>query len=152
MPTPFDDVEDLALMSFKDWELDALYNNEETTKFQTLLDGWLIKSIPSFTNCKTNLTYTLASRQLDNTLSDSEKTILSNLIVLTWMDSQIFDVRQMSLHLNDTDFKMYSEAQNLTAKVNAQVMLREKISQDMVDYGFKNVPWQEWAEGNFFGT
>jgi hypothetical protein len=75
--------------------------------------------------------------------------ILSNLEVIMWMDAQIIDIRQMNVYLNDTDFKTHSNNQNLTAKINVQEILREKVSQQMVDYGLKGIDWTSWGAGTF---
>jgi hypothetical protein len=46
-------------------------------------------------------------------------------------------------------FKHYSEAQNLTAKINTQNILIERVNQQMEVYGLKNVDWVSWGLGNF---
>jgi hypothetical protein len=147
--TTFDNIHDLALISIKDWRLDALYT-ANPTNFNTAMDGYLVKSISFFTNCKQDLTnYTYASRTFNIVLTLTEQTILSNLEVIMWMDSQILDVRQMSLFLSDTDFKTFSQAQNLKAKIDAQNMLREKVNQDMTNYELKSIDWDAWAAGTY---
>jgi hypothetical protein len=148
MGTSFDDIHSYALMSIADWRLDQIYT-VSPANFNTVLDGWLIKSIPLFDNCNQELSYDTATRTFTNTLTLAEQTILSNLEILTWMDKQVLDVRQFSNVLNSTDFKIFSSAQNLTAKINAQEILRERVSQQMQNYGLKNVPWSDWGDGNF---
>jgi hypothetical protein len=55
----------------------------------------------------------------------------------------------MQLHLNDTDFKHYSEAQNLTAKINTRNILQESVNQDMTNYELRNVDWASWQNQYF---
>jgi hypothetical protein len=93
--------------------------------------------------------YDLTLRQFNITLDLTEQIILSNLEIVTWMDAQILDVKQFSVLLNDTDFKTYSSARNLKAKMDVQIILREKINQDMTNYGVKNIPWTDWGNGVF---
>lgn len=150
MTTSFDEVHDLMLLSIKDYNLDKLYTTS-ASDFYNFLDGIIIKSIPFFTNCQKDLTdYDLSKREFNVDLNLQEKVILSNLEIITWMDKQILDITQFSLFLNDTDFKTYSQAQNLKSKQDSQNILREKVNQDMSNYGLRNVPWSEWANGTFF--
>lgn len=152
MATSFDEIFDLALVSFRDYKLDKLYNTSETD-FKNVLQGYLLKAIPKFSNCKKTLdSYDLTNKIFNVDLSLEEKVILSDFTVIEWMNPNILDITQMSLHLNDTDFKHYSEQQNLKGKIDAQNILREKVNQDTVVYGLKNIPWDSWAGGNFFGT
>lgn len=78
-----------------------------------------------------------------------EKNILSELMVQTWLEWVINDIRQINLHLQDNDFKTFSEESNLKQKSEYCDRLREKISQDMVDYGLRITPFDKWAEGDY---
>jgi hypothetical protein len=152
MATPFDTIHNYALVVIRDYKIDKLYSLS-VDDFKTFMDGFLLRSIPMFTNCQKDLNdYNLNTRQFNPTLDLTEQIILSNLEVITWMDSKILDVTQMQNQLNDTDFKMYSQAQNLKAKTDTREILREVVNQDMTNYGLKNIPWDSWAGGNFFGT
>jgi len=152
MTTSFDEIYDLALVSFRDYKLDQLYDISESD-FKNVLQGYLFKAIPKFTNCKKDLEdINTTTKQFNSILTLTEQVILSDCTVIEWMTPKILDITQMELHLNDTDYKHYSEQQNLKGKQDAQNVLREKINQDMVNYGLKNIPWSEWAGGNFFGT
>lgn len=148
--TNFLDVYDLSLISFKDYQLNKIYDVSKDD-FYNILKGYLIKAITKFTNNKKDLENNLdiANGQFLVDLTLTEQVILSDLTVIEWMSSKILDITQMSLHLNDTDFKVYSEAQNLTAKINAQNILREKIDLDMGRYGIKNINWKDWMAGNY---
>ena len=92
------------------------------------MDNFLLRSIPLFTNCQQDLTdYNTTTRTFNIELSLQEQMILSDLEILTWLDSQILDIKQFSLILNNTDFKTYSSAQNLTAKLNLRALLWEEL-------------------------
>lgn len=149
MATSFDEITDLALVSFRDYKLDKLYSLSEAD-FKNVFEGYLYKAIPKFNNCLKDLEdINTNTKVFNSTLSLTEKVILSDLSVIEWMTSKILDVTQMELHLNDTDFKHYSEREILRGKVEVQEILRERVSQDCVNYGLKNAPWVEWGDGNF---
>ena len=149
MQTSFDEIYDLVLVSFRDYKLDKLYDISETD-FKNILQGYLFKAIPKFTNCQKDLEdFNTTTKTFNSTLTLTEKVILSDYAVIEWMTSKILDITQMELHLNDTDFKHYSEQQNLTGKINVQNILIERINTETTRYGIKNIPWSEWAGGNF---
>lgn len=109
-----------------------------------------MRSIPKFTNCTKNImNVTSDDTEFSVELDLSEKNILSELMVYTWLEWIINDIRQINLHLQDNDFKTYSEESNLKQKSEYCDRLREKISQDMVDYGLRMTPFDKWAEGDY---
>ena len=55
----------------------------------------------------------------------------------------------MNLSLNDNDFKHYSEEKNLKEKSTYADRLREKVSQEMTNYGLYRTPFSQWAVGNY---
>ena len=59
------------------------------------------------------------------------------------------DITQMNLTLNDNDFKHFAEEKNLEKKIETRDRQREINAQQMWDYDFKNVPWTDWASGNY---
>ena len=149
MATTYDEIIDLAWVEVVDYELDELFSASEPD-FKTYSDGFLIKAIPKFTNSAQDLTdRNDTTRTFNITLSDKEQQILSDLMVNRWFNRHIQDVTQFDLHLNDTDFKHFAEANNLTAKQNKFCMNREVVNQDMTDYGLKNIDWNAWGAGNF---
>lgn len=148
--TPFDSIYDLFLVEIQDYNLDNLYA-ATPTDFYNYLQGYLVKAIPDFSNCIQDLqnNYDTVNAVFNLTLTLTEQVILANLMTIKWLNKQINDIKQMNLHLNDTDFKFYSEAQNLREKVNHRNNLREIVNQDMVTYGLKNVNWTNWQNGVF---
>lgn len=147
--TSFDEIYDLALVSFRDYKLDKLYDICEDN-FKNVMQGYLFKAIPKFTDCKKNLEdFDLVTKVFNFTLTLTEKVILSDFLVIEWMTSKILDITQMQLHLNSTDYKIYSEERNLKGKTDVQNILIERVNQSVTNYGIKNIPWNEWAGGNF---
>jgi hypothetical protein len=149
MTTSFEEVYDLALISFRDYRLNKIYDISED-EFKNVLQGYLFKAIPKFTNCKKNLEdINTTTKVFNSDLTLTEKVILSDYTVIEWMTPQILDITQMELHLNDTDFKHYAEERNLSGKIAVQNILIERADKDTTRYGIKNIPWSEWAGGNF---
>ena len=147
--TTFDDIHDLTMLVIQDFKLNELYDSSPTN-FNTTMDGLLIRSLSDFTNCVQDLTdYTLSTRTFDIVLTLTEKMILSKLQVITWLNSKILDVMQLQNWLNDTDFRTFSSAQNLKAKMDAREILREEVSQNMTSYGLTATPWTDWGNGVF---
>ena len=72
-------------------------------------------------------------------------------MVKEWLSKEVKNLLQLRLHVQDVDFKTYSEAQNLTAKQNALTLLKEECSQLLIDNGYKNNSWSDWYSGNFSG-
>lgn len=149
MATTYDDIYDLALVTLRDYNLDALYQSSPTD-FRAYFKGFLIRAIPKFTNCQQDLSdRNDVTNTFNVTLTDKESDILARLTNIMWAEKEIKDITQMNLHLNDADFKHFSEAQNLTAKNNLRITEREIVNQDMTDYGLSKVDWSAWGSGEF---
>ena len=152
MATTYEEIYDLFTVQIRDYELDALYTSS-ATNWATYLEGFLILSIPKFRNCAQDLTDRNDTTQTFNiTLTDDENSILSELMVVEWLNRDIHDIRQMRLHLNDTDFKHYAEANNLNAKESAKSQIRNEVYQQMVEYGLDHTAWADWADGDYSGS
>jgi len=149
MATTYDEIYDLALVSIRDYKLDELFAIDPAD-FKTYLKGFLIRAIPKFTNSRQDLDDRNDSTDTFNiTLTTKEKDILATLLTNEWLTKEIKDVTQFNLHLNDTDFKHYAEANNLDKKQLLYDKVREIVNQDMVDYGLKQIDWAAWGSGNF---
>ena len=138
MATSFDSIKDLALIIIRDYKLDKLYE-KSADDFQKYTDGMLIKSIPKFVECLQPLDYSTETREFANKLTLKEQSILADWFVYTWFETNVNDVTQFNLHLTNTDFKHYAEANNLDAKSEYLDRMREKIKQDSLDYQNENI-------------
>ena len=64
---------------------------------------------------------------------------------------EVQDVNQMNLHLQDRDFKVYSESQNLKEKSLHLDKTKEYNSQTMTVYSYsKSTDWANWLSGTFY--
>lgn len=124
---------------------------EDIDVAEDLLETFLIRGTSHFKNCvkpiKSNIN--LTDKCFESELDLDEINILSDLMVLAWLDWNNSNIIEMNLALNDTDFKRFSEEKNLREKTMYADRLREKVNQDMVDYGLKRTPFKEWAAGNY---
>ncbi len=150
MGTPFSDVFDMFLTNVKDYKIDELYEISSTpgSHFFNYLEGFLFRALPNFTNCIKNLDdIDDVTKSFNEELTSLEKNILSDLMAYEWFLREVNDVTQFNLTLTDTDFKHFSEAQNLREKQEKADRMREMYEQKMTVYGLKNIPWVDWSNG-----
>lgn len=150
MGTQISDVIDMALVSIQDYKLNKLYNvSESHTEWRDYLYGFLSLAVCDFDNCNQSLDYDLVNGTFSATLTNQEKMILSRWIVYEWFVREVNNVLQFNGKLTDNDFKHYSEAQNLQAKMEYKDRTREVVMQMMVDYEKNSIDYKEWANGNY---
>jgi len=149
MATNFSDVYDQFMMLVSDYRLIELYN-ASTTDFETYLFGWLKPSISDFKSCSQSLAYT--GTAFDETLTNDNIVILASFMKKYWLKKEIADITQMSLHVQDRDFKTYAESSNLREKRETYIQDLEELSQRLVDYGLDTVDWDSWFAGTYFST
>lgn len=147
--TKFEDVYRLFLSTIHDYNLKKLFK-EYYDVAEDLILTYLQKAIPKFYNCKKNIkNLDLENKCFYVSLDIDELDILSQLMVIEWWTSNINDIRQASLTLNDIDYKHYSEEKNLLGKSKYRNELREIVNQDIVQYGLNHTPFADWAGGNY---
>ena len=148
--TSFNDIYDQFLMMVKDYRLNSLYESS-VTNFTTHLSGWLIPAITDFNRCDQSLEYT--GTDFTETLSPKNIKILAMMMKRYWLNQEIENITQMSLHVQDRDFKTFAEANNLNAKKDKYILDMEEISQTLVDYGMDYViDWDAWETGVYRAT
>ncbi len=138
MATTYSEIFDLAMQNIQDYFLEKMFATS-LENYENFMTGFLIKSIPNFSNCLKDLEDRDDTLKTFNTdLNTDEKVILSNLLRVEWLTWRINDIRQFEVHLNDTDFKIYSEANNLKEKRNLLNETREIMSKQISKYNLKN--------------
>lgn len=148
--TRFEDVYKIFLSSIQDYNIKKMFD-EDFEIAEDLLQTFLIRAVSHFKNCvkpikqKMNLDIKCFEVNLDI----DEINIISDLMVLSWLDWNNNNIIQMNISLNDNDFRHFSEEKNLKEKTEYADRLREKVNQDMVDYGLYRTPFKEWAVGNY---
>ena len=141
MPTPFDSVEDLALIAIRDYKIDKLYNHS-IEQFQQYLDGFLLTAIPNFRNCRQSLDYDIEQRQFNADLSSMEQSILADLWVIEWFSKETNDATQIHNKLQVTSaFTSLSASQNLKEKSTYLDKLREGVDLKITQYQLQALPY-----------
>lgn len=135
--TSFSDIYDMALITINDYRINSLFESDEEA-FYLYMRGLLLRSIPKFIGCKKNLEYSIDDEEFLEDLSKKEIDILSDLICITWLESNTNDATQINLHLQGRDQKTFSESQNLKEKASRLDEMREKFRQDVTDYQLDN--------------
>jgi len=151
MGSSFSQVFDLFMIQIKDWRLQNLYESS-VLDFEKYLSGFLVLSVPQFeTVCNQSLAYDETTSSFTETLAKDNLVILAQLMVEKWLEKEVQDVNQMNLHLQDRDFKVYSESQNLREKSTHLDKTKEYNSQAMTSYSYnKSTDWAKWFSGTFY--
>ena len=143
MATPYSEVFNLFLASIQDYRINRLYQ-KSVDDMEKYLMPFLIKAIINFRKCKTDLEDRDDENRIFNqTLSTDEKVILSNLMMVEWLTKEVNDILQMRLYLQDTDFKTYSQANNLREKRELLTTMKEMVDKQIVQYSYNNFDWSK---------
>ena len=148
--TPYSDIIDLALVSIEDYHLNRVAV-ENPEAFLTILEGYMIRGLGNFTWCKHNLDDRDDSNKRFNVaLTSLEKKIIADYTVISWLDKEINDTRQITAMMqNKNEAHRYSEANNLRAKEEWRVKLYEDVGIKKTEYSLINTPWKDWANGDY---
>jgi hypothetical protein len=154
MTTPISDITDLFMARIQDYKLDNIFSTSGSLTLASYSEPWLLDSIGEFEDfCDQSLTYIVCGSAtegyFEQDLNMKNKLILSKFMVKYWLQKEINNSLQMSLHITDRDFKTFSAAQNLKAKQDYLCGLKEELSQDIIDYAYKRNNWDNWANQNF---
>jgi len=143
MATPYSEVFNLFLASIQDYRINRLYE-QSVEEMENYLMPFLIKAITNFRKCKTDLEDRDDTNKVFNqTLSTDEKVILSNLMIVEWLTKEVNDILGMKLFLQDTDFKTYSQSQNLKEKRELLTTMKEMVDKQIVQYSYNNFDWSK---------
>ena len=133
MGTPFTDVYGLALVTINDYKINNLAVSNPTG-FNMLCEGYLMRAIPTFYGCLTDLSFNMTDKEFDNELSIQEINILADLMSIQWFLSKIQNVTQFDKKLPTRDFKILGEESNLKAKTAYLDILTERVKKSVSDY------------------
>ena len=145
--TPYDDIIDLALVSIEDYHLNKLAINSPND-FNIVLEGFMIRGLANFENCNKDLSQRNDKDRLFKVkLDEIEKSIIADYTVISWLDKEINDVRQITgMMQNQKEAHRYSEANNLNAKVHRRDQLMEQVATKKTTYSLNKVDWlNKWA-------
>ena len=141
--TPYSDIFNLFLSSIQDYRINKLYN-QSVEQMENYLMPFLIKAITNFRKCKTDLEDRDDTNKVFNqTLSTDEKVILSNLMIVEWLTKEVNDILSLRNFLQDTDFKTYSQANNLKEKRELLTTMKEMVDKQIIQYSYNNFDWSK---------
>lgn len=124
-------------------------DSSDTELLDDILEILLRKAITKFPECAKSLKFDKTTLIFESELEDDEMSILCDYMTLVWWDRNINNLATFELKLNDTGFKHSSEGTNLEKKTETMTVLRSKLDQDVIDYGLKYAPWEEWVMGKY---
>lgn len=142
--TNFKIVYDRAMGRLRDYRIDNLYKKDEN-EFYEFMRLKLYEAIDTFNGCLSDLEYHSETIGVDTEwyfdadLTSKETSILSYGIIIAWMEQNTLDITQMNLHLSNSNFKNYSESQNLKQKSEVLDKMREDMNREITEYQLKNL-------------
>ena len=145
MSTPFTNIIDKALVVIRDYGLDILYESEPTT-FYSVMQNYMIKGLPQFTECLQDLSYDLTTQTFSSDLTDIETDILADYTVISWYEANLNDVLEYKEALQDREFKRLATGQNLKPRQEYLTMLYTRVKQNTTNY-----LWANWDSLSYFG-
>ena len=147
--TKFESIYSLFLATIQDYHISKLFETDLDIA-EDLLQTFLIRAVHKFKNCiKPIQNLDLEAKSFNTELDINEINILSDLMVLSWLEWNNNNILQMNFSLNDNDFRHYSEEKNLKEKTSYTDRWREEVEQEMVDYGLYRKPFKDWAVGKY---
>ena len=123
MATPFNEIYSLFLSQITDYNLAYL----PTESLEENLQLWLLVALGYFSNCSHDLTdFDLELKVFNPDLTHNEKSILSKLMLSTYLDTHLIKEDLLKQNLNSKDYRMYSPAN----QIKALIEIKNKINQE----------------------
>lgn len=137
--TDFDAIIDLALIDINDYRLTKLYSQNQDN-FKKYCDGFLIRAVGDFVDCRQSLSYDETARTFDANLTQTEQQILAYLWAIHWYlkDNQTYALYRLHLQ-NSGSFKNHSEAQNLKENSIYVDKMREEVNRRIRAYQLEDI-------------
>jgi len=154
MTTPSSTIVDEFMMRISDYRLDTIYATSGSMALNLYAETWIIDAADEFSDfCDQSLTYVVSGSATEGyfveDLTARNKILISKLMTKYWLGKTIRDVLQMQNFVTDRDFSTFSSAQNLTAKKQYYSLLQEELSQDLINYAYRNNDWASWKSQIF---
>jgi len=124
MGTPFSNIYTIFFANIHSYKLALL----DQTSLEEELSQWLVNGIAHFTMARTNLySFNQQAQEFSCTLEYLEQQILGKCMTLEYMNTHLFDEKNLSSALNSRDYRTYSPAKQL----DTLIKLHQKLSEDL---------------------
>lgn len=133
MSTPYEEVYDFFLMKVKDYSF--LQMSEESLYYD--LEKFMRLSLTKFRICKNDLSDRDDELNKFNVdLSDSEKDIISSLMVIEYLKPEITTSNLIRQAMSDKDFKIYSQANHLDQLLKLYNHVKNEAQKMLNNYSY----------------
>jgi hypothetical protein len=133
MATPYTDIYTVFQSQISDVEFNSL------SVVDAIQKQYLINSITNFRRCSQDLNNRNDTSSTFNiTLTEDEKQILGNLMVLEYLSSQIVNLQNIKQVMTSKDFGMSSQANHLDKLLLLEEKRQKKVSKMIVDYTYNS--------------
>jgi hypothetical protein len=130
-PTPYTEIYSVFQSQFSDPAFNGLSIRDDLSKV------YLINSIPKFRRCLQNLdNRDDVNANFNIVLTDDEKQILGNLMVLEYLSPQIVSSQLIDQVINNRDMQISSQANHLEKLLLLHEQRSKKVSKMIIDYTY----------------
>ena len=138
MSTLYSDVINASTIKFQDYKMDKL-RVEDEEKWILRMEGLLLNGLPLFNKCRKDLfdrDETL--KQFNNTLDGNEIDILSDCLVIKWLERDLNTTLKLNSMLQDGSAKRVNEPAIISAERLLISQKLEDLSRKISDYSFSD--------------
>lgn len=138
--TSYSDIIELVLAILKSYELDEIFDQYSDEGLITFFQPYFkfASGELEIQNSSIVLKRSDTSASFDTALTDGEQLIFAKFVTIGYLSRETYDILQMKLHLQDGDFKTYAEKNNLEAKQDALICLKEETGWNVNKVGYNN--------------
>jgi hypothetical protein len=138
--TKFIDIIELVLSILKSYKIDVIYDENKENGLLVFFTPYLkyAQGELEIVNSDISTEYDTESASFKSDLTAGQQLIIAKYIVIGYLSRETHDILQMTLHLQDGDFKTYAEKNNLEGKMNALYTLKEEVNWNVTKVGYGN--------------
>ena len=134
MGTPYQDIFDIFIRKVTDHDFLSLPDED----IENYCFGYLKSAIMKFKKSKIDLTDRDDNlMQFNSTLGDEEQEILGLLMIVEWLNPQIYNIMNVKQFLGDKDFRYYSQANHLEKIMMLRDKSKEDAEREVINYTYE---------------
>lgn len=135
MSTPYSDIYNYFLSLVTDYGFSQMTQQDFENTAETLLN----MSVAYFSNCKTDLSKRDdVNKAFINDLSEMEKLILANLMVVEYLQSKITTTDLLKMQMSDKDYRSYSQANHIKELRDLHAQIKRDTDKLIIRYSWKD--------------